>query len=130
MPADNKNGFCVLSKHTKKIDENLYETDYLDAITEISIDDVKGIAQQEAEELCYTVLGDKDEDTGFLLSFRSTGAVEKEGKQYYVIRSSWLVDNNHWSYIGDFFVSADGKEIYNGFFEQGEYTMSDIIWCE
>lgn len=106
------------------------ETKYDDEIIEISLDSVKGITQQEAEELCYFVLGEKDEETGFIFFFGASGAVETAGKQYYVIRASWLVNNSHLSYIGDFFVSADGKEIYNGTALSGEYIMEKVIWRE
>ena len=99
-------------------------------IIEISVDSVKGITQQEAEKLCYSALGEKDEETGFVFSFGTSGAVETEGKQYYVIRASWLVNNSHLSYIGDFFVSADGKEIYDGTALSGEYIMENVIWKE
>lgn len=99
-------------------------------IIEISVDSVKGITQQEAEKLCRSVLGEKDEETGFVFSFGTSGAVETEGKQYYVIRASWLVNNSHLSYIGDFFVSADGKKIYSGTALQGEYIMENEIWRE
>ncbi len=99
-------------------------------IVEIPVDSVKGITQKEAEELCYYVMGEKDEDTGFLFSFGTSGAVEKDKKQYYVIRASWLVNNNHLSYIGDFFVSADGTEIYNGTSLANEYVISDKIWSK
>ena len=99
-------------------------------IVEIPVDSVKGITQKEAEELCYYVMGEKDEDTGFLFSFGTSGAVERNKKQYYVIRASWLVNNNHLSYIGDFFVSADAAEIYNGTALYGEYVISDKIWSK
>ncbi len=99
-------------------------------IIEISVDSVKGITQQEAEKLCQSVLGEKDEETGFVFSYGTSGAVKVEGKQYYVIRVSWLVNNSHLSYIGDFFVSADGKEIYDGTALSGEYVMGNIIWRE
>ncbi|MBR5236704.1 MAG: hypothetical protein IKW06_04980 [Clostridia bacterium] len=99
-------------------------------IVEIPLDSVKGITQQEAEELCHLILGEKDEETGFIFSFGTSGAVETQGKQYYVIRASWLVDNSHLSYIGDFFVSADGKEMYDGTAFQGEYIMEKVIWRE
>ncbi len=89
-------------------------------IVEIPIEQVKGITQREAEELCYLVMGEADAETGFAFSFGVTGAVEKAGKQYYVIRASWLVDYDHISYIGDFFVSADGKEIYDGLVLSGD----------
>ncbi len=99
-------------------------------IIEISVDSVKGITQQEAEKLCHSVFGEKDEETGFIFSFGTSGAVKTEGKQYYVIRASWLVNNSHMSYIGDFFVSADGKEIYSGTALSGEYIMENVIWSE
>ena len=87
------------------VNETKSDTD----IMEISVDSVKGITQQEAEKLCHSVFGEKDEETGFIFSFGTSGAVETEGKQYYVIRVSWLVNNSHLSYIGDFFVSAEQK---------------------
>ncbi len=88
------------------------------------------ITPEEAEKLCYSVLGEKDEVTGFPFSFGVTGTHETDGKQYYVIRVSWLVNNSHMSYIGDFFVSVDGKEIYNGFAQSEAYTMENLIWSE
>ena len=91
---------------------------------------MKGITKQEAELLCYDVLGERDEETGFPFSFGTSAAVEKDKKQYYVVRVSWLVDNSHLSYIGDFFVSADGKEIYDGLALPDEYKMGNIIWSE
>lgn len=99
-------------------------------IIEISVNSVKGITQQEAEKICYSVFGEKDEETGFIFSFGTSGAVKRDGNQYYVIRASWLVNNSHLSYIGDFFVSADGKEIYSGTVLEGEYIMEDLIWRE
>lgn len=88
------------------------------------------ITPEEAEKLCYSVLGEKDEDTGFPFSFGATGTYEEDGKQYHIIRASWLVNNSHLSYIGDFFVSVDGKEIYNGFAKSGSYEIENIIWSE
>lgn len=88
------------------------------------------ITSEEAEKLCYSVLGEKDEETGFPFSFGFTGTYEKDGKQYYTIRASWLVNNSHMSYIGDFFVSFDGKEIYNGFVSLDEYNIENLIWSK
>ena len=99
-------------------------------IIEIPIDNISGITPEKATELCFSVMGEKDKETGFAFSFGVSGAVETKGKQYYVIRGSWLVNNSHLSYIGDFFVSADGKEIYSGTYFQGEYTMDNVIWSE
>ena len=97
-------------------------------IVPIPIETVKGITKQEAELLCYAVLGERDEETGFPFSFGTSAAVEKDKKQYYVVRVSWLVDNSHLSYIGDFFVSADGKEIYDGVVLGVEYELMDLRW--
>ena len=88
------------------------------------------ISPEDAEKLCYSIMGEKDEDTGFTFSFGVTETIEKDGKQYYVIRASWLVNNSHMSYIGDFFVSVDGKEIYSGFARPGEYTIDNLIWSK
>lgn len=90
----------------------------------------KTITPEDAEKLCYFVLGEKDEETGFPFSFGYTQTIEKDGKKYYVIRASWLVNNSHLSYIGDFFVSEDGKEIYNGIFRSDECIMENIIWSK
>ncbi|MBQ9097307.1 MAG: hypothetical protein IJY55_02800 [Clostridia bacterium] len=88
------------------------------------------ISPEDAEKLCYSVLGDKDENTGFPFSFGVTETIEKDGKEYYVIRASWLVNNNHMSYIGDFFVSVDGKEMYTGLAWKDEYTIETLIWSK
>ena len=106
------------------------ETTETGEIIEITVDSVEGITKTEAEELCFSVMGEKDEDTGFAFSFGTAGAIEKDKKQYYVIRASWLVNNSHMSYIGDFFVSADGKEIYTGTSISGEYVIDSLVWSE
>ena len=111
-------------------DVAISETEPYDKVVEISLDSVNGITQEEAEKLCYSVLGEKNEETGFTYSFGVSGAVKAKGKQYYVIRASWLVNNSHLSYIGDFFVSADGKELYSGTALQDEYIMEKLIWEE
>ena len=88
------------------------------------------ITSENAEKLCYSVLGEKDEETDFPFSFRTIKIIEKDGKEYYVVRASWLVNNSHMSYIGDFFVSMDGKEIYDGFVNADEYSKEKLIWRE
>ena len=100
------------------------------ALRRIEISEVEGISQQEAEALCLPVLGDRDDTTGFTVSYRCIGAVEKDNRQYYVIDVSWLVDNSHWSHIGNLFVSADGKEIYDDTVNQSEYIFEDILWSK
>ena len=98
------------------------------AIIEIPVDSVDGITPEESEELCYFVMGEADEETGFPFSFGVAGAIEQGEKEYYVIRASWLVNNSHMSYIGDFFVAADGMELYSGTAKPGEYTIENLIW--
>ncbi len=88
------------------------------------------ITPEEAEKLCYTVMGEKDEDTGFPFSFGVTGTAEIDGKEYYTIRAAWLVNNDHMSYIGDFFVTTDGKEVYTGIATPDEYTIEEMIWSK
>ena len=117
-------------KNDVQLSEDIATDQVVGDITEISVDSVKGITAEDAEKLCYLVMGEKDEETGFIFSFGTSGAVETNGKQYYVIRASWLVNNSHMSYIGDFFVSADGRELYTGTAIAGEYTMDDLIWKE
>ena len=88
------------------------------------------ITPEEAEALCYLVMGKKDESTGFTFSFGATGTFEAGGEKYYAVRASWLVNNSHMSYIGDFFVRADGREMYDGFVSGNEYTFGKLIWSE
>lgn len=126
----NKEAAVERNEPVQNQDVAVNETKTDDDIIEISVDSVKGITQQEAEKLCYSVLGKKDKETGFMFSFGTSGAVKTGGKQYYVIRASWLVNNSHLSYIGDFFVSADGKKIYSGTALQGEYIIENVIWTE
>lgn len=118
----------VNNKSVSPEKNNISETETNHTIVEIPVDKVKGITKKQAEELCYSVMGKKDADTGFAFSFGVSGAVEKDNKQYYVIRASWLVNNNHMSYIGDFFVSSDGKEVRKGLALQGEYEIGELIF--
>ncbi len=90
----------------------------------------KRITAEEAQMLCYTVMGEHDEATGFPFSFGVTKNIKQEGKEYYAIRASWLVNNSHMSYIGDFFVSVDGKEIYTGVVRDENVVFEDLIWSK
>ena len=99
-------------------------------IYEIPVESINGITKEDAEKLCYLYMGEKDEKTGFTYSFGVSGAVKKDNKQFYVVRASWLVNNSHLSYIGDFFVSSDGKEIYDGLAQQGEYKIIKLVWSK
>ena len=86
------------------------------------------ISPDKAEKLCYEVMGEKDEITGFAFSFVYDKTIEKEGKEYHVIRAEWFVNNNHLSYIGNFFVSVDGKEIYDGYEDSDTLKIENLVW--
>ncbi len=86
------------------------------------------ITKQEAEELCIDVLGEIAEETGFPISYNCIGEYSSNGKLYYVMHISWLVNNTHRSYIGNCFVSSDGKEIYDGIALGEEYTITELRW--
>ena len=118
--------------------ENVTETETTKTpgeIVEIDLSDIEAIAQNknyltkhEAEELCLDVLGDTAEENGFSISYSCIGAVKADDELYYVMHIAWLVDNNHWSYIGNCYVSIDGEEIYDGVAFSGEYEMTELIW--
>lgn len=118
------------------ITENKTEQIFDKDIVEIPISDVEMIAKQsengitsmEAEQLCQEILGDSAEENGFPISYRCISAVSVNDKLYYVMHISWLVNNSHWSYIGNCFISYDGKEIYDGLFLQEEYSMTELRW--
>ena len=108
----------------------------VDYIIEGSIYDVEtifkgqknAITKQEAENLCRNILAEKAEETGFPISYRCIGATSANDKLYYVMHITWLVNNSHWSYIGNCFVSFDGREIYDGIVSQDKCTMTQLRW--
>ncbi len=140
--------FCVGTKVdntpiSSKLSNNANDTitkipieESADYIVEVPISDVEsiakeqehGITEQEAEILCRDVLGDKAEENGFPISYRCISAVSANDKLYYVMHITWLVDNNHWSYIGNCYVSSNGKEIYDGIVSAGKYEMTKLRW--
>lgn len=107
-----------------------------DAIEEIPVADVEaiaakqpnGITKLQAEQLCRDVLGDTAEENGFPISYHCIGSVSANGRLYYVMDIAWYVDRQHWSYIGNCFVSSDGQEIYDGVAASAQYTITDLRW--
>ena len=88
----------------------------------------KVITQYEAEALCAEVLGDKAEENGFPISYKCIDEISVDGKMYYVMHMAWYVNNDHWSYIGNCYVSHDGEEIYDGIVSDGKYEMTKLRW--
>ena len=107
-------------------------------VVEVPVSDVEsiakeqkdGITKEEAESLCRERLGDKAEENSFPISYRCISAVSANNKLYYVMHITWLVDNNHWSYIGNCYVSSDGKEIYDGIVSPAKYEMTELRWSK
>ena len=107
-----------------------------DGVEILSIDEIEAMAEKnpeiitvkQARELCAEVLGEYGSETGFPISYRCEEAIAIDGKIYYVMNMAWLVDNSHWSHIGECFVNIDGKEIYNGSAFNGEYEITERIW--
>lgn len=112
----------IVENVREDVELRLEDTDEksLSAVNLISEDLVEGITVEEATNLCVEKIGRVAEETGFTFSYGCIGAIEYEGVQYYVMRTSWLVDNNHLSYVGDIMVSASGDEIYDG-----DHTMDN-----
>lgn len=98
-----------------------------DSTVQISIASVEGITESEAIDLCFEMIGKSSEETGFKLAYRCIGAIECKGVEYYVMNVTWLVDDNHWSYIGEVMVSANGDEIYDGVSENGDYYLHKLL---
>ena len=106
-------------------------------LVEIPIESVEGITEEDAKNLCREIIGDIadgssliiEHNTGFKLAYRCDAAIEYEGVQYYVINMTWLVDDNHWSSIGDLMVSANGNEIFYGIqHSDGTFSIGKSIW--
>lgn len=87
-----------------------------------------GLTIAEAEQLCADVLGDKAEENGFPISYKCISAVSANNSLYYVMNISWLVNGDHWSYIGNCYVSFDGCEIYDGIVSGEEYEIMELRW--
>ena len=103
----------------------------------VPMDSVKGLSPDEAISLCYEKLGETDgeggydrgNNTGNKIGYRCVGAVKFKDKNYYILYTSWLVSNNHWSYIGYTLVSADADEIYDGAIDSdGNKKKKKKIW--
>lgn len=89
-------------KNTNIVNESTTTVDKVD----------KNITQEEAEKILEKKYGTVDTETGNTMSYAYiTKIKDKEGKEYYAFRESWLVDNNHLSFLQNIFVSLDGKKI-------------------
>lgn len=95
---------------------------------EIAEQSKNGITIAEAEQLCADVLGDKAEENDFPISYKCISAVSANNSLYYVMNISWLVNGEHWSYIGNCYVSFDGCEIYDGIVSGEEHEIMELRW--
>lgn len=125
-----------MGNHTAEDEQRTNEALVAGNIAELPIEEVETIAKQsangltslDAEQLCAEVLGDKAKENGFPISYKCISAVSANDKLYYVMHITWLVNNSHWSYIGNCYVSFDGQEIYDGVVSGEEYEMTDLRW--
>ena len=69
------------------------------------------ITQEEALALVEDHFGEKDEATGNTYSIGFEDMVTLDGVEYYNFRVSWLVNGDHMSYLTNYLVSLDGKEM-------------------
>lgn len=69
------------------------------------------ITVDEAIAMLTEKFGEQDADTGNTFSFGYVETLTVEGKDYYRFRISWLVDNDHLSYLTDYLVATDGSEV-------------------
>lgn len=69
------------------------------------------ITQEEALALVEDHFGEKDEATGNTFSIGFENMVTLDGVEYYNFRVSWLVNGDHMSYLTNYLVSLDGKEM-------------------
>lgn len=70
--------------------------------------------QEDALALLQETFGAEDADTGFPFSYQYVEVSEVDGVSYYNFRMSWLVENDHYSYLGNMFVALDGSVVYSG----------------
>ena len=69
------------------------------------------IIQEEALALVEDHFGEKDEATGNTFSIGFEDMVTLGGVEYYNFWVSWLVNGDHMSYLTNYLVSLDGKEM-------------------
>ncbi len=70
-----------------------------------------GIGVEAAVGMLERQFGEKDAATGNTFSFGYVDTLTIGGKDYYHFRISWLVDEDHMSYLTDYLVAADGSEM-------------------
>lgn len=69
------------------------------------------ITPDQGAALLEEKLGSVDSATGNQMSYGYEDTISVDGMEYYRYRVSWLVDSDHLSYLTDYLVSTDGKEI-------------------
>lgn len=89
----------------------LSEAEYASLLALAGLADGGEIGVDAATALLTARLGTEDAATGNTMSYAYTDTVTRGEKRYYRFRVSWLVDNDHLSYLGDWLVAVDGSEI-------------------
>ena len=91
------------------------------------------IGKEKAQKLAEKTWGSTSDETGYPMGYTYAGwGKDSAGKQYYIFDVRWLVEQDHWSYIGTICISADGKTykqldapVSSGTAKGETYTMTD-----
>lgn len=101
----------INSSINEKINSNIAQNE-ISQNTEISNKTNGEITQEEAVKIAENEYGTSDIETGNTMRYvYITTVKDKNGNKYYAFRESWLVDNDHLSFLQNVFVSLDGKTI-------------------
>lgn len=109
----------------------IYENRPIKLDEDAMISQDKVITVEEAEKILEDKYGKEDKETGNIMSYGYITTVKDEtGNEYYAFRHSWLVNNDHMSFLQNVFVSLDGKIIKTNSesagYEEGEIVNFDV----
>lgn len=91
-----------------------------------SQDSSAAITPDQGAALLEEKLGSVDSSTGNQMSYGYEDTLTLDGIEYYRYRVSWLVNNDHLSYLTDYLVSTDGKEIKEYVPEESNPSNTDL----
>jgi len=115
-PTDESTTEEVTTEDTTEEDTDEEETESTKEVTKESTEQLAEgeISVEEARKMLEDKYGTEDVDTGYPYSYGYDSKVTIDGQDYYNFRMTWLVDNDHMSYLTNMFVATDGSAIYSG----------------
>lgn len=85
------------------------------------------ITVEQAQTMIEEMFGTHDETTGNSMTYvYITTIKDSNGKQYYYFRESWVIDDNHLSFLQNVFVSIDATLVYTNS-ETTSYEENQVI---